>query len=146
MPKALVFWKLWLKHISCASVQLYKPSLCMFSQIQSKGLEKMTINVQIRPQWPLKNDLRDLKTSLKGEDEYFRTWFQYKKGSCRSKLVLCAFSAKSNQKDWRKWPKPSKMAKSSKKAIFRIWTPLWRAKMSISGHGVNTKRVVIGLN
>ncbi len=46
-----------------------------------------------------KADFWDLDPILKGEDEFFRTWCQYKKCIHWSKLALCVFSAKSNHKN-----------------------------------------------
>ena len=55
-----------------------------------------------------KADFWDLDPILKGEDEFFRTWCQYKKCKHWSNLAFYAFSAKSNDKNSRKWPKTLK--------------------------------------
>ena len=58
--------------------------------------------------WPLKRQFSGFGSHFKGENEYLRTWYQYKKCRHWSKPAFCAFSAKSNHKNWRKWPKTFK--------------------------------------
>ena len=70
-----------------------------------------------------KADFGDLDPILKGEDEFFKTWCQYKKCRHWSKLAFYAFSAKSNEKTLENGQKPLKWPITSKKPILGIWTP-----------------------